>query len=409
MENKSNNKIKHLIVDSGAFISNSCIEKLGENIYTLPEVVSEIRDENTRQRLQFISYEIKYREPSAEDIKFVVNFAQKTGDFSQLSATDIKLIALTLRLEKEVNGEKNLREKPIQVKVVSKNNTNSNQSMVGFCGFASNNNYKKINENNSKNNEIIDEKSDVKDDKIEERSDGEVYNESNSEEDNEEDDDSEGWITPNNVDEVKKQMMGLKVDDESEEEVLVGCLTGDYAMQNVLMQIGLKVISIRDGLCIKETKQFVLRCFACFKISTNMSNQFCNSCGNLKTLKRVAVTVRDDGSKIVNINFKKAINIRGTRYSLPTPKAGKHTNNPILVADQPIPQQRKSKLSIEEKKQLNCDKILTDPDYVNRLNPFAINDVYSRASRVNCNVRRVVVNPNETKRPTGNRKKKNIK
>jgi RNA-binding protein NOB1 len=129
----------------------------------------------------------------------------------------------------------------------------------------------------------------------------------------------------------------------------------------------------------------------------------------LKTLKRVAVTVKDDGTKIVHINFKKPINIRGTRYSLPTPKSGKHANNLILVADQPIPQQRKSKLAIEEKKQVNCDKILTDPDYVNRLNPFAINDIYSRASRMNTNVRRVV-NPNETKRPTGNRKKKrNIK
>jgi RNA-binding protein NOB1 len=380
----------------------------------LPEVVSEIKDEKTRQRLQFIPYEIKYREPSTEDIKLVVSFAQKTGDYSQLSSTDIKLIALTLRLEKESNGDQNIREKPIQAKVVPQKNVSKLDQTVGFCGFQrnhinNNNNNNKVKETNDKKVEECDE-NDVKEDNVVENEGNDDNDDNDIEEEVEECDDSEeGWITPNNVDLVRKQMMGLKVENEVNEEVSVGCLTGDYAMQNVLMQMGLKVISIRDGLCIRETKQYVLRCFACFKISTNMSSDFCYHCGNLKTLKRVAVTVKDDGTKIVHINFKKPINIRGTRYSLPTPKSGKHTNNPILVADQPIPQQRKSKLAIEEKKQLNCDKILTDPDYVNRLNPFAINDIYSRASRMNTNVRRVV-NPNETKKPTGNRKKKrNIK
>ncbi|CAG2120824.1 unnamed protein product, partial [Medioppia subpectinata] len=104
--NTRHKKSAHLVCDSGPFIVGTQIEDLAENVYTLPEVVNEIKDENTRQRLQFISYELKYREPSEEDVKAVISFAKKTGDYCQLSATDIKVIALTLRLEKEINGDK---------------------------------------------------------------------------------------------------------------------------------------------------------------------------------------------------------------------------------------------------------------------------------------------------------------
>jgi rRNA maturation endonuclease Nob1 len=38
------------------------------------------------------------------DLLLVANFARKTGDFAALSKTDLKLIALTYMLEKEVNG-----------------------------------------------------------------------------------------------------------------------------------------------------------------------------------------------------------------------------------------------------------------------------------------------------------------
>ncbi|CAG2178525.1 unnamed protein product, partial [Oppiella nova] len=333
-------KVSHLVVDSGAFIAGTQIQDLGENMYTLPEVVHEIKDQNTRNRLQFIAYELKYREPSEEDIKAVISFAKKTGDYCQLSATDLKVIALTLRLEKEVNGDKHIRHEPQVTQVFKKTHSEANESMVGFY----------VNKNDDKSDDTKSEGNCAENAK-------EVTEEaieSDGEEEEEEEDSDEGWITPHNVEEIRRQMMGMKVDDEVEEVVSVGCLTGDYAMQNVLLQMGLKVINIKDGLRIRSTKQFVLRCFACLKISTKTCNDFCHNCGNFKTLKRVALTVRDDGTKEVHINFKKPINIRGTRYSLPTPKAGKHSNNPILVADQPIPQQRKTKFAIDEKKGHNC-------------------------------------------------------
>ncbi|CAG2105783.1 unnamed protein product [Medioppia subpectinata] len=339
--NTRHKKSAHLVCDSGPFIIGTQIEDLAENVYTLPEVVNEIKDENTRQRLQFISYELKYREPS----------------------------------------------EPQLARVMKKTIEDSNQSLIGFYV-----------DKHEDNNETEDNSKDtVKEVSEEVGSDGEDNNSGDEEEGS--DGEDEGWITPNNVKDIRRQMQGLKVDDEVEEEVSVGCLTGDYAMQNVLLQMGLKVIGIKDGLRIRSTKQFVLRCFACFKITTKSNNAFCNNCGNYRTLKRVALTVKEDGTKEIYINFKKPINIRGTRYSLPTPRGGKHTNNPVLVADQTQPQNRKTKFAVEEKRGHNCENILTDPEYVNRLNPFAINDVYSRSSRINANIRRTV-NPNVTRRPT---------
>lgn len=43
---------------------------MGENVYTIPEVVAEIRDSATRQRLQVLPYELLLKEPLPEDIQF---------------------------------------------------------------------------------------------------------------------------------------------------------------------------------------------------------------------------------------------------------------------------------------------------------------------------------------------------
>ena len=42
-------------------------------------------------------------------------------------------------------------------------------------------------------------------------------------------------------------------------------LTGDYAMQNVALQIGLNVLGV-GGKRIRDVKTFILRCYGCFKL-----------------------------------------------------------------------------------------------------------------------------------------------
>ena len=47
--------------------------------------------------------------------------------------------------------------------------------------------------------------------------------------------------------------------------VKTACMTTDFSMQNVMMQMGLSVVSV-DGMLIRAAKQWVLRCMACFKV-----------------------------------------------------------------------------------------------------------------------------------------------
>jgi len=46
----------------------TCFQTIGENLYTISDVVEEIRDKATKQRLQVLPYTLTFREPSAEAI-----------------------------------------------------------------------------------------------------------------------------------------------------------------------------------------------------------------------------------------------------------------------------------------------------------------------------------------------------
>lgn len=98
-------------------------------------------------------------------------------------------------------------------------------------------------------------------------------------EDEESDGDGE-WITPGNVTLHKSRDLGLfpslpahhpdallpKGEKKTKQKTVlkVACLTGDFAMQNVALQMGLNVFGV-GGQKIKEVKTWVLRCHACFK------------------------------------------------------------------------------------------------------------------------------------------------
>lgn len=86
-------------------------------------------------------------------------------------------------------------------------------------------------------------------------------------------DDGEGeWITPQNVGVHKSRALDLLPEDSKakrkgkgkEEPIGAGCMTADFAMQNVLLQMGLDLVSV-DGKRIQKVRNYVLRCHACFK------------------------------------------------------------------------------------------------------------------------------------------------
>ena len=70
---------------------------------------------------------------------------------------------------------------------------------------------------------------------------------SDKENDNDDDDD-EGWITPANLKEKKALLSGQNLEEET--RPVVACITTDFAMQNVLKQIGLNIIGA-NGMVIK--------------------------------------------------------------------------------------------------------------------------------------------------------------
>ncbi|XP_069114071.1 RNA-binding protein NOB1-like isoform X1 [Argopecten irradians] len=433
-------------------------QSIGEKIYTLPEVVNEIRDKATLQRLQVLPYRLQFRQPSPESIRFVTDFAKKTGDYRSLSAVDIKVMALTYQLEKEVMGSNHIKvtpekkiewnatrkmlEKPTDIagfyissKTTSKSRTVSECTSISDIiesrgdeahdtqetvtssereeNVNSNSECGGIEEKDSRTVSSCEQDSNVENEDCENGgsrllSEGETLSadilEEESEEDDDEeedddddDDDDDGWITPSNIKSVKERMGDVNTEKA---DVPVGCLTTDFAIQNVLIQMGLNVISV-DGMLIKKAKSYVLRCFACLRITSNVLKEFCPSCGN-NTLQKVSMTVEEDGTIHYFLSRRKPVSTRGTKYSLPLPKGGKHAVNPILAEDTPVPQQRATRKSKQKLDALN-------PDFIVGGSPFSVNDITSRASQLGIRHGRSSHgfnkrNPNEVRKNYGKRK-----
>jgi RNA-binding protein NOB1 len=126
------------------------------------------------------------------------------------------------------------------------------------------------------------------------------------------------------------------------------CATTDFAMQNVLLQMNLIVLSVDDGMRIRRLKSWVLRCGACFKIHSSPEDQgfmngrmkrlFCSHCGS-DLLQRIAASV-DGKTGRLKLHFSKRrqgkhLSTRGTKYSLPKPgRANKYQGELLLREDQ---------------------------------------------------------------------------
>lgn len=280
----------HLVVDSSAFLHNGPIRETAKNVYTCQEALDEIRDKASLERLRVLPFELKILQVHKDDLDVVVDFAKRTGDFKQLSAVDLKLIALTYRLEKQYNGTKYINTDPKQVTVKS----------------------------------------------IQPRPASDILSLTTGPED--EDDEDEGWITPQNIQTVYKKLGCERPVSQTTEltdgdRVTVACMTSDFSIQNCSLQMGLMIVSPVDGLLIKEAKKIALRCHACFKVFydlTKVKNNICPHCGNVDTLKRVQYLIEKDGTKRVLINFKRPIKVKGTNKQslsmLAKPRGGKHVD-----------------------------------------------------------------------------------
>ena len=66
---KSAKQMTYLIADTAAFIKHTPMHEYAEHVISIKDVVDEIRDKETKQRLLACPIDIQYREPDTKAIK----------------------------------------------------------------------------------------------------------------------------------------------------------------------------------------------------------------------------------------------------------------------------------------------------------------------------------------------------
>ncbi|KAI1135628.1 D-site 20S pre-rRNA nuclease [Hypoxylon sp. FL0543] len=365
-ESTPSKPIHSLVVDTGPLVKNdppiSTLLAQAHELYTVPSVLSEIRDAATRSRVEttLIPF-LKLRSPRPESIKFVTDFARRTGDLEVLSKPDLHLIALTYELECERNGgDWRLRKLPGQKglngkapaqqakeddeakpkadedsEVIKPEDSVGNQGGTEQISSEANTSEDAPKEEAEAQEQPIIQQETVTQaldsltleptahptaDAVPEDPTASKTGTPTQQDEEDDDDGGEGWITPSNL---KKHQAKDKVsapEQPIQKFLQVALLTSDFAMQNVLLRINLNLVSPNLAR-ITRVKTWVQRCHGCFTITRNMSKQFCPNCGQ-GTLTRVSCSTDSSGNFTVHLKKNFQWNNRGNVYSVPKPVHG---------------------------------------------------------------------------------------
>jgi RNA-binding protein NOB1 len=167
-------------------------------------------------------------------------------------------------------------------------------------------------------------------------------------------DDGEGWITSSvDIQTMKAAgaldpMRNPEHADPSSAVAQTGpptsqraaCTTTDFAMQNVILQMNLSLLSV-DGIKVRKLKNWVMRCGACYKVYTNADSSigpagrrlFCERCGS-DMIQRIAASVDGKTGRLrLHLSKKYKHNLRGTKYSLPKPGSGDRFQGDLLLRE----------------------------------------------------------------------------
>ncbi|CCC69535.1 hypothetical protein NCAS_0C05450 [Naumovozyma castellii] len=418
--------VKALVLDATPLITQSYThyQNYAQEFYTTPTVFHEIKDEQARKNLDIWKDlgALKLVHPGEEAIERVSKFAKLTGDYSVLSANDIHILALAYQLEVTLNkGDWRLRQKPGDVleclkeeekELKEKERKKKKESTVEeellvkkkprrrggkkqkakreamLAAQAAEAETTKVVPAAEKEEEAVisDEVKHQEETAVEE----EVKDEQTPEElDNDEDDDGD-WITPDNLTEaiIKDSgedttgSQGIEAIDNGSDALnlprnQVALATGDFAVQNVALQLNLNLMNFMSGLRIKRLRNYMLRCHACFRLfpipKDGKVKHFCPSCGGQGTLLRCAVSVDSVTGKItphLKANFQ--WNNRGNRYSMASPLSKnsqkKYGKKGFVHSKQP----EESLLLREDQKEY--EKVMKQEDWTRRHNEKVLNN-----------------------------------
>lgn len=372
----SQKPVHTLILDAGPILRNdpsiSALLTFCEELVTVPSILAEIKDQSTRSRVEtswlpFLNLKI----PSPMSIKIITDFATNTGDIAVLSKPDVQILALAYEIECQRNGgswrlrslpgQKGLNGSPPRkqdcaiaesepLSLTSRENPSAKPSSDLAADSKRSPTQQPI-DNDIASTTIIDrpptaphgsqncgtlkvspEHGDLEKAAI-------ITGDSRSTDSMEtalssllsESSDSEGWITPSNIKRQQAKDEGSStVPIDGKVKMHVATITSDFAMQNVLLQMNLNLLS--SGMRrIRTIKAHVLRCHACFAIfkskDTIATLQFCSRCGK-PTLTRVSCSTSQSGKFSLHLKKNMQWNHRGDRYSIPKPVSGTANGKP---------------------------------------------------------------------------------
>jgi RNA-binding protein NOB1 len=407
-----------VVLDTGSIIKNeppvSTLLSQAESLVTCPDILREIKDAATRSRVEStLKPFLNMRTPRLASIKFVMNFARRTGDLAVLSKPDIQIIALAYEIECERNGgDWRLRKVPGQKRVngappaktepessrpetsldeanpEAAGDINAEESMPKDLYVPENDATADLVSDDTQNtqNTIMEENVEQQIGHIEaivelvENASLETNQPRNTEKESkfdsvqnsaesQDDSDSDDWITPSNLKKKQAQEKTPSSTPADEPRIMqVGVLTTDFAMQNVILQMNLNLLS-PSMTRVKHMKTFVLRCHACFQVTKDLSKQFCPRCGQ-PSLTRVSCSTNSNGEFKLHLKKNFQWNHRGDRYSIPKPVHGSSNGrvkgggkggwgNELILAEDQKEYQRAAK---DEKK--IKERSLMDEDYL---------------------------------------------
>lgn len=388
----SQKPVHTIVLDAGPILRNdptiSTLLISCEELVTVPSVLAEIKDHNSRSRVEtsWLPF-LNLKTPAPMSIKTITDFATSTGDIAVLSKPDIQILALAYEIECQRNGgnwrlrslpgQKGLNGSPPrkqdcslpETQLVSSSPTGQEQSLpitpmpltsgenigakpapyvaagskrlptpqptdndiasttkigrltLGPHGSHDCGNLTVSTEYEGLENSAIKAGDSKSSDSIETAL-STLQSESS---------DSEGWITPSNVKRhqaIDRNSSTVPIDGKV--KMQVATITSDFAIQNVLLQMNLNLLSSAMQR-IRTIKTYVLRCHACFATfkskDTMTAMEFCSRCGK-PTLTRVSCSTSQNGNFSLHLKKNMQWNHRGDRYSIPKPISGAANGKP---------------------------------------------------------------------------------
>lgn len=366
-EQKMQHKIQNLILDAGPLITQpaSQLQQLADSFFTTPGVYNELKDETVRNQLIVWGDTLKVRHPKKASIDAVVHFAKLTGDSTVLSQNDLHIIALAYEIDVESNnGICRLRKYPGEIREedraaiaeakrrrelkakelqqndksgvsqevaadVEENEEEADGKHFDADGFEIVTRKSKKGRKPKQQPKVVPQTEPEIKEVSTENTDENANNEANEEKleaEYDEDDDCGDWITPDNIAAtIAKEEDSEEVEAEATSATKSPCAlaSGDFAVQNVALQLGMNLMNTMSGLQIRRLRNYMLRCHACFALvpipKDNTPKHFCPSCGGA-TLRRIAVSVNSETGKITP-HLKKNFQwrTRGNVFSMPSP------------------------------------------------------------------------------------------